>query len=335
MSGSRRKEKSRVVKGGHEVSNNPGEDVDDDASSAELTETEDGLTTAKAILSLSNTITEMKNELKQELASLKTDMNLRLQNVTADVRNQGTRLTEAEQRVNELETVNADLRGALRHCLSQQKTLQAKMTDFEGRSRRCNMRIYGIREGNEKSDMVAFISHFLKKELALEDDVNLQIQRAHRSLGPRPQDGQPARSILVNFQRFDVKEKILRTAWTKKIIYDGKVITFANDIPTEIYNKLKEYKDIKKILKESKIRFQTPYPARMRIHWEDGPRLYKNATEVAAEMKKRGYSVETPRIADEVDWEQILTGGAHWDRTNDAHPKRVRERLRGFQREQD
>ncbi|KAK7944441.1 hypothetical protein WMY93_000169 [Mugilogobius chulae] len=311
---------------------------DDDANmlkEAELTlpvGEEDQLTTAKAIMGLTNTITEMKNELKQELSNFKMDINQKLLNINADIRNQGTRLTEAEQRINELEAVNMDLRGALRHSLTQQKILNSKVTDLEGRSRRNNMRIFGIKEGAEGTSMVKFVNNFLKTELALGEDMDLQIQRSHRSLGPKPRDNQPARSILVNFQRFDIKDKVLRAAWSKKITYEGKAVSFANDLPAEINNKMKEYKDIKRSLKEASIRFQTPYPARMKIHWEDGPRMYKNASEVAEDMKKRGFAVDLPHPSD-VDWEQVLSRDAHWNRMDSTHTERVRDRLRDFHRD--
>lgn len=274
---------------------------------------ENELTMAKAIQNLSDNIREMRKEIKEDLNNLKAEMNQKLQDAIVDIRNHATRLTEAEQRVNELETVNVDLRDALIHCLDQQKTLQTKVTDLEGRSRRNNLRIYGIKEDAEGNDMMAFINNFIKKELALPEDEELQIQRAHRSLGPKPQDIAIARSIVVNFQRYDIKDKILRAAWAKKISYEGKTITFTHDLPTEINNKLKEYKDIKKILKEQKIRFQTPYPAKMRIHWESGPRLYKSASEAAEDMKKRGYAVEMPRCRD-VNWEQVFTRSTHWEK---------------------
>ncbi|KAK7938628.1 hypothetical protein WMY93_001954 [Mugilogobius chulae] len=265
---------------------------DDDANmlkKAELTlpvGEEDQLTTAKAIMGLTNTITEMKNELKQELSNFKMDINQKLLNINADIRNQGTRLTEAEQRINELEAVNMDLRGALRHSLTQQKILNSKVTDLEGRSRRNNMRIFGIKEGAEGTSMV----------------------------------------------KFDIKDKVLRAAWSKKITYEGKAVSFANNLPAEINNKMKEYKDIKRSLKEASIRFQTPYPARMKIHWEDGPRMYKNASEVAEDMKKRGFAVDLPHPSD-VDWEQVLSRDAHWNRMDSTHTERVRDRLRDFHRD--
>ena len=101
--------------------------------------------------------------------------------------------------------------------------------------------------------MLPFITNFLTTQLDLREDVDLQIQRAHRSLGPKPRDEAISRSILINFQRYDTKEKILKAAWAKRITHEGKAIIFAHDFPAEVNNKLKEYKDIKKILKEKQM----------------------------------------------------------------------------------
>ncbi|CAL9699697.1 unnamed protein product [Knipowitschia caucasica] len=93
---------------------------------------------------------------------------------------------------------------------------------------------------------------------------------------------------------------------------------------------MKEYKDIKKSLKEAKIRFQTLYPAKLRVHWEDGPRVYKTAKEAAEDARKRGLSVEIPRSS-ATDWEQVLPPDTHWNKAGNTHTERVRERLRVFQ----
>lgn len=304
------------------------------------------LTTVMAIQNLSKNIQELKCELKQELLDFKndfrkdmkqefnnftTEMNQKLQNITGDVRNQGTRLTEAEQRVEDLETVNTELRDGLLHSLKQQRSLQAKITDLEGYSRRNNIRIYGIKEGTEGPSMLTFIEGFLKTKLTLDDGMDLQIQRAHRSLGSKPKDEAVSRSILVNFQRYDVKDKILKAAWATKITCDGKMVMFAHDLPAEVNSRLKEYKDIRKILKEKQIRFQTPYPAKLKIYWQTGTCVYNNATKAAEDMIKRGYPVDLPQT-NVTDWEQKLTQGVHWN-TDGGHADRIRERLSEFQRQ--
>lgn len=281
---------------------------------------------------LKRDIMDFKNDIKQEFINFRTEMNQKIQDVASDVRNHGTRLTEAEQRVEETETANIDLRDALLDSLKQQKLLQDKVTDLEGRSRRNNIRIYGIKEGTEGNSMLTFIDNFLKTELALDGTAELQIQRAHRSIGPKPRDEAVSRSILVNFQRYDTKDKILKTAWSKKIICDGKPVSFAHDLPTEINNRLREYRDIKKILKEKQIRFQTPYPARMRIHWENGPCLYNSAAEAAEDMRKRGFQLDLPLKSTTI-WEQKLTEDTRWSRKDGDRATRVWERLREFNRQ--
>lgn len=86
--------------------------------------------------------------------------------------------------------------------LVQWKLLQAKVMNLEGRSRRNNICMYSIKEGTERSFMLTFMSNFLKK---LNSTVDLQIQWAHWPLGPKPQHEAISRSILVNFQTYDIK----------------------------------------------------------------------------------------------------------------------------------
>lgn len=98
----------------------------------------------------------MKNGIKQGLDNFKTEVNQKLERVSADICNQGTRPSEAEQLLNELETLNVDMRDSLLYCLKQQKINQGKVTDLEGRSRRNNKRIYGIKEDAEGNAMLPF-----------------------------------------------------------------------------------------------------------------------------------------------------------------------------------
>ena len=314
----------------------------------------------KAMRSLTQGLTSeirgLKTELKQDLANLKDDLkkefnaeinklraeiNQKLTETTADIQAQSTRISAVEQRVAVLEAANTDLRDALLHSLKRQDFLQSQVTDLSGRSRRNNIRIYGISEtSTEGTSMPTFIDNFLKTELNLEADVDLCIQRAHRSTIQKPQNNEPPRSIVVNFQHFSMKETILKTAWAKKIKHGDNVVNFSHDLPTEVYKKLKEYKEIKLVLKQNKIAFQTPYPARMRIKWDSGSRDYNTAYEAAEDMKKRGFPVEipTPRAAD-TSWEQRLTKSPHWKgstrgRRSDDRLDRAREKLAQYRRQQ-
>lgn len=52
-----------------------------------------------------------------------------------------------------------------------------------------------------------------------------------------------------------------------------------HDYPIEVLKKRNEYREAKKILREKRIKFQTPYPYKMRVFYDNGTRLYKDAAE--------------------------------------------------------
>ncbi|KAL0175069.1 hypothetical protein M9458_031037, partial [Cirrhinus mrigala] len=59
--------------------------------------------------------------------------------------------------------------------------------------------------------------------------------------------------------------------------------------------KRKEYAQAKTVLKEKKIRFQTPYPAKLRVFYEGETVLYNSAEEATKDMKARGLQVDVIR----------------------------------------
>lgn len=133
------------------------------------------------------------------------------------------------------------------------------MTDMEARSRRNNIRIYGIAEGEEGNNMMDFVVKLLKSELTTPGELDLKIQRCHRALGPRPAREAPPRSIVINFQEYKTKELILSSAWKKKeVFYKGTRVYFDHNYPTEIVKKRREYAGIRRVLKDKGVRFQTP-----------------------------------------------------------------------------
>ena len=182
------------------------------------------------------------------------------------------------------------MKEALCKSLKQQQILQDKLTDIEGRSRRNNICIFGIPEDKEGDSAPKYVHQLLTTELSLPPNVNLQIQRAHRALAQKPNCNSPPRSMIVHFLEFMVKEMVLKKAWQKKIVVEGRPLIFDHDYATEVVQKHKAYSGIKKLLKERGTRFQTPL-TKMRIHGDDGPKLYGPAQEAACDMRKRGFSV--------------------------------------------
>lgn len=145
--------------------------------------------------------------MKKNFEDFKRDINKKFADTEKELASHKARITEAEQRIDETEKWNMDVKEDLLQSLKQQKILQDRLTDQEGRN---NIRINGLKEGVEGNSVSQLIEQLLKTELALPTDMDLQIQRAHRALTPKPDPSKPPRSIVVNFLQYMTKEMILK-----------------------------------------------------------------------------------------------------------------------------
>uniref|UniRef100_A0A3B5QUP4 L1 transposable element RRM domain-containing protein n=1 Tax=Xiphophorus maculatus TaxID=8083 RepID=A0A3B5QUP4_XIPMA len=233
-----------------------------------------------------------------------------------------------------LDNIATEVQG-LAERVDERKT-QLKVLDLESRSRRNNVRVFGVPEGKEGNSTTQYIETFLRSQLQLPEDLDLNIQRAHRTLATKPPPDSPPRAIIVNFLEFSTKEKILREVWKKgKIQVGSSTIHFDHDYAPEIVKKRREYNVIKKALKAKGIRFQTPF-TNMRIHWESGTRTYSSAREAYNELKRRGIQSEEPVTADggsRAEWSlRERLGWQPADSSGAAVALRAKNKLQDFQR---
>lgn len=220
---------------------------------------------ANIIAELRKVQDEAKNELIDKIETLKTEvsgfrgeMGKRMDGIAEDLKGITQRVDEAERRVADMEEFSVETKDILQHTLDLQMDLQARINDLEARSRRNNIRIHGIPEEVEGTNITLFIDNFLKSELTLDNAPPLHIQRCHRSLGPRPPPSANPRSIVMCFLEYTTKEMVLRAAWAKKVIqFKGRRIYFDHDYPSDILSKRKSFNSIRKSLKDKGYRFQT------------------------------------------------------------------------------
>ena len=288
---------------------------------------------------MKNDITALDTSFKQEFANFKEDVNNKLKANSDELQDQKKSLNEAQTRIEELESFNMEAKDALLATLREQKKLQDKLTDLEGRSRRNNVRIFGVPEGSEGDSVIRFVEELIQRELTLPVGTNLLIQRAHRAAARRPGPGETPRSIIINFLQFDTKEMVLRKAWQKRVKLGNTPLFFDNDYAAEVVQKRRAYMEIKKTLKAKGIRFQTPL-TRIRIHWSDGPRLYNSAQEAAKEMRKRGMDVQMREDDEGRTMEERIQVASRWQHVGGpwAHgglTQRARGRLQEFRRAED
>lgn len=291
---------------------------------------------------ISNEINEATDQLKRELGDFRGEMNTKLNAIETDIKDVTTRVEAAEDRINEMEAFNTDARDVLSHSLELQEQLQTRLEDLEARSRRNNIRIHGIEEEAEGDDITDFVERFIKTELAL-PDTPLGIQRCHRSLAAKPPHGANPRSIVLCFLEFQIKERVLQSAWKRKDIqYKGKRIFFEQDYTSDILAKRKAYAPIRRALKEKNLRCQTLHPARLHVHLQTGTVIYRDLQEAANDLKGRGViNTETfnqvtkykdpsgPRMVKSA-WQSAGTSRRQRERIKD-----IQEKLKEFRRNVD
>lgn len=286
--------------------------------------------------------TENMDLLRKELRDFRQEMDQKLNKVVADIKEITDRVAETEQRIADTEEMNMETSEALTHVLQLQEKVQAQLTDLEARSRRNNLHIHGVPEGAEGDNPQDFIEKFIQTQLSLPNNT-LNIQRCHWSLGVKPPPGANPRSVLVYFQEFKTKELVLRSAWKmKQILYEGKRVFFEQDYPTEIVRKRKEYITIRKTLKDKGLRFQTLYPAKLRVFFDTGPIVYSSASQAREELQKRGIIIDSAGEREKTStgaapppgvrytpWEAAGPGSG---RGRGARMKNIQEKLRSFRR---
>ncbi|XP_063322623.1 uncharacterized protein LOC134620391 [Pelmatolapia mariae] len=281
---------------------------------------------------------DIGKKLADELAAFKQELNQKLLECAATQQSQGKAIAEAEGRIAEIEESGMVTKEALLGLLKGQCKLREKVIDLESRSRRNNIRIYGVPEDAEGESIIAFAQDLLQKELPLPEGLPLQIQRAHRALSRKPGPDATPRSIIINFLQLDVKETVLRLAWKKKVLLGNKQIFFDHDYAYEVMEKRKSYTGIKKALKERNIRFQTPF-TRIHIHWSTGPRTYEDAEDAAKELRARGIEVAPTRANPGPSTEERVLNAFSWhgvETERDRGPRmktRVRRKLREYRRD--
>uniref|UniRef100_A0A3B3XXM6 L1 transposable element RRM domain-containing protein n=1 Tax=Poecilia mexicana TaxID=48701 RepID=A0A3B3XXM6_9TELE len=202
-------------------------------------------------------------------------------------------ITDNNQRVSEAEDQLLRHDRVLRYMLQREANLAAKCEDLESRERRNNIRIYGIPEGEEKNDIISFVTDMIRTSLKLPQDMDLCVERAHRSLNTKPKDSAPPRSIIVRFSSYRVKEKVLQKAWSRRdATYHDRRIYFDQDYTANIQKKRKEVREIIKQLKDKNVRAVSPFPAQLKIYLDSGIKTFATLTKAASTLEKMGIQVK-------------------------------------------
>ncbi|KAJ1119203.1 hypothetical protein NDU88_007389 [Pleurodeles waltl] len=129
-----------------------------------------------------------------EVVDLKiTDLTLASSSIRSDIAVFRETVTNLDQRLSAVE----DHVAAIPDQEEELRSLRAKLTDLEDRSRRDNVRFFGIPEQKQGSDIKAFLSSLLTDHFVTELSPPQEFQRVHR-IGPRIKRLQINHALLLH-----------------------------------------------------------------------------------------------------------------------------------------
>lgn len=92
------------------------------------------------------------------------------------------------------------------------------------------------------------------------------VERAHRSLGPRPPPGTAPRPIVTKLLNYRDRYMALRAARDKQPLqYEGSTISLFRDFTIRVQEARRQFTPLKKQLRDLNIDYAMLYPARLRI----------------------------------------------------------------------
>ena len=185
-------------------------------------------------------------------------------------------LSVADQRITTLEATCKDLQGANRN-------LAAKLNDLEGRSRRLNVRVIGVKEGAEKGQPTEFISKLIP-ELLGQDNFNkpVKVDRAHRSLRPKPKENERPRPFIAKIHNDkDVRDILRLSRQLAPLNYNGERVSIYPDYTSEVAAQRQSFNTVRKRLTEAGARCTLRFPAKLNVVYNESVNVFE--TPAAAE----------------------------------------------------
>ncbi|KAJ1129904.1 hypothetical protein NDU88_008265 [Pleurodeles waltl] len=144
--------------------------------------------------------------------------------------------------------------------------LRCKLTDMEDRSQRDNIRLHGIPENEEGTDVQAFLSSTLPKLTSLDFDPLIEFQRAHR-IGPKRSDNSSRpRPIIECLLQHNQTRQILQAVHNHgPFRIDQHDIRITADYSKETNERRKTFLALRPRLRQLEIKYGLFDPAKMWI----------------------------------------------------------------------
>lgn len=138
--------------------------------------------------------------------------------------------------------------------------------DHENRNRRNNLRVRGIPESVTTPNIMPTLNKLFNNLLGDPEGSQIEMDRAHRTLGPKNPDPNRPRDVVCRLHYFTVKEQILRKARDKGDIHlDGCKIQLLADLSKMTLDKRRALRPLLDILRDHEIAYSWGYPFQLQV----------------------------------------------------------------------
>lgn len=282
-------EKQQPAKAGNNMAENP---------LAPLTTETLVLELEKLRRNMAGEFTALLNSSLEPIRSSVESFQLSLAAQTTTIREMETSLTDHSDRITQLEQDVSGLQSDLGSVLKENAGLKMKLEDLESRSKRQNVRVLGLPEGLEEKDARAYMAAMFTCLLGDLLSGPPELDRAHRSLQPKPRPGDPPRPMIVRFHRYVEKEAVLRWAKSHKdSSYNGHKIKIFEDFSAAVARSRAAFNPVKGRLYRRGVRFGMLFPARLRVTHNNREYVF-NSPEAAETFYRQTFPAEEAPTAE-------------------------------------
>lgn len=235
-----------------------------------------------------------KDEILGEIRNLKTEFTGRFDGVLKaieetrkDLSECTERMAEAEVRLSNVEDGQVDLKAVVESLQKRNKHLEDKVVDMETRSRLNNLRLVGLPENCEGSDMCRVLESWLPDALELNPMRHpLVLERAHR-VGPKRDTDASPRTVIMRFLNYKQKETVLRAAKTKKeIFYKNQRVKLFADVATEVHRQRKQFDVVRDQLRKLRVRHGILSPSTLVLTYKEKVHKFTSPAEAKIFVQK-------------------------------------------------
>lgn len=219
------------------------------------------------ILESMNKRFDMLEEKLETLTNNQTALTMRVEEVEQQGSDHERRIQALEKKLTETQEIN--------------NKLSIRINDLEGRSRRNNIKIVGIPEGEEKGRPTEFVTGLIPK-LFGESNFSqpVTVDRAHRvPLPRRSTDAKRPRTIIARIHFYQEKEMLLRLSRQQELTYNDLRVFVFPDYTAEVMAQRRAFREVMNTLREKGIKFTLRFPARLHVQYNDQVKVYTSPSD--------------------------------------------------------